>query len=60
MIIHGINDDILIPHLSYSSVYQDETKNESSTKRLCFWGETTPPPPKLTNIGAHLSINIGN
>ena len=33
MFLHGINDDILIYHPSYLGVYQDEAKNESSTKR---------------------------
>ena len=26
MLIHGINDNILIPNLYYLAVYQDETK----------------------------------
>ena len=34
MLLRGINDDILIPHPYYSSVHQDEAKNESSTKRV--------------------------
>ena len=38
MIICGINYNILIPHLSYSGVYQDEEKNESSKKRQMFLG----------------------
>ena len=33
IIIHGINDNILISHPSNSCVYQDEAKNEISTKR---------------------------
>ena len=38
ILLHAINDDILIPHLSYSGVYQYEPKNEISTKRSYFWG----------------------
>ena len=26
MLLHGINDNILIPHLYYSGVYQDKEK----------------------------------
>ena len=33
MLLHGINDNILTPNLYYMGVYQDKTKNESSTKR---------------------------
>ena len=33
MILHNINNNIPIPHLSYPGVYQDESKNENSTKR---------------------------
>ena len=33
MLIHGINDNMIISNPSYLGVYQDETKNESSTKR---------------------------
>ena len=33
MLICGINDNILIPRPSYSGMYQDEAKTESSTKR---------------------------
>ena len=36
MLLHVINDNILISHLPYSGVYQYEAKNESSTKRLYF------------------------
>ena len=32
MVLNGINDHIIIPDLSYSGMYQDEAKNESSTK----------------------------
>ena len=32
MLFHGINDNILISHLSYLGVYQDEAKNDISTK----------------------------
>ena len=33
MLIHGINDHILISHTYHLGVYQDEAKNEISTKR---------------------------
>ena len=33
LLIHDINDNIIIPHPYYLVVYQDEAKNESSNKR---------------------------
>ena len=43
MIIHGINDNMQNSHTSYSGVYQDEAKNDSSTKiQICFWVGTKP------------------
>ena len=38
MLIHGINDNIIIPHPSYLGVFQDEAKNESSNKISMFLG----------------------
>ena len=32
MLLRGINDNILIPHLYYLGVYQYEEKNDISTK----------------------------
>ena len=32
MLLHIINDNILITHLSYSVLYQDEAKNETYIK----------------------------
>ena len=32
MVLHDINDNILIPHPSYLGVYQDEDTNKSSKK----------------------------
>ena len=43
MLLHGINDNILIYHLSYSGAYQYKAKNESSTKREIFFGVGTKP-----------------
>ena len=41
MPLHGINDNILVPNLSYLGVYQYEAKNERSTKiYIYFWVET--------------------
>ena len=42
MLPFGINDIILISHLSYSGYFQDEAKNESSTRRCLFlgWNQT--------------------
>ena len=31
MLLHGINDNVLNAQPSYSSLYQDEDKNEGST-----------------------------
>ena len=42
MLLRDINDNILIYHLSYSGVYQDKAKNNSSTKRsflLLGWNQ---------------------
>ena len=49
MILHGINDNVLISHSSYSGIYQYVAKNESSTKRETFaWGwNQTKTPTKL-------------
>ena len=33
MLLHSINDNIIIYHPSYSVVYQNEAKNDISTKR---------------------------
>ena len=33
MLLHGINDNILISHPYYSGVYKAEAKNDISTKR---------------------------
>ena len=42
MLPFGINDSILISHPSYSGYFQDEAKNESSTRRCLFlgWNQT--------------------
>ena len=34
ILLHGINYNVLIPHPYYSSVHQDEAKNESSKNRV--------------------------
>ena len=37
MLLHGINYNIMIPNLSYLSVYQYKEKSDGSTKTF-FWG----------------------
>ena len=51
---HGINDNLLISHLSYLGAYQDEDKNESSTKRQFNWVGTKPDKNRQ-NCGARYS-----
>ena len=36
MLLHGINDNVLIPHSFYSGLYQDEEKNERGISTLSF------------------------
>ena len=39
LLLHGINDNILIPKLSYLGVYQDEEKMKAPQRdKYTFWG----------------------
>ena len=39
MLLHGINDNTTIPHLSYSGVYQYEARKKELHKEIIvFWG----------------------
>ena len=52
MLLHGVNDNILIYCPSYLSVYQDESKKRALRRdKYIFW-VGTKPQKKLTNCGA--------
>ena len=38
VLLHGINDNIIIPHPSYSGVYQDEEKMRSLIRDKYVFG----------------------
>ena len=44
--MHGINDNKLIPHLSYLGVYQDEVKTRELYKEINIYLGLEPNPPK--------------
>ena len=57
MLIQGINDNILIPHLSYLGVFQDEAKKLHLYKEInVFWG-LEPNPQKTDKTGVHVSLS---
>ena len=62
MHLHGMNDNKLIPNLSYLSVYQDEAKKNRYLKRnkYIFSVGTTPPPKNWQKGGAYFYVNIEN
>ena len=60
MLLHGINDNILITHLSYSGMYQDEANMRALQRDKYFFGLEPNPPKNLQNGGARLSINVEN
>ena len=49
MLLHGINYNILIPHLSYSGLYQDEAEKLDIYKEInIFFGlESNPKNEKM-------------
>ena len=55
ILLHGINDNILIPHLYYLGVYQDEEKNERLKKDKYVLGVGTKPL-KTDKIVVHFSL----
>ena len=59
MILCGINNNILISHPSYSSLYQDGAKMRALQRDKYFFGVGTKPKIKLTNGGACLYVDIG-
>ena len=56
MLLHGINDNILIPNLSYLGVYQDEEKRAIQRDKYCFW--VGIKPQKMTILGIKIYIYI--
>ena len=58
MLLHGINDNILTFRPSYFGVYQDEAKNEISTKKRYFWGVRTKPNNNNDKTVVHVSPSI--
>ena len=61
MIIHGINDNKLIPHLSYLGVYQNEVKTRELYKEINIYLGLEPNPPKhWQKDAARLSAKNGN
>ena len=72
MLLYGKNDNIIIPHLYYLVVYQDEEKWDLYKEIIFLWVGTKPqnkmkngggePNPKINwqNSGVLFSINIGN
>ena len=46
ILLSGINDHILIPHLSYLGVYQDEEKIRDLQRDKYFLGVGTKNPKK--------------
>ena len=60
MLLHGINDHILISHPSYSGVYQDKAIKWELHKVINhFWGRNKKKK-NWQNVGARLSIRIGD
>ena len=56
MIIHGINENILITQPSYSALYQDEKKYIYKYIYIYMgWNQTKTP---RQNVGARFSVNI--
>ena len=54
MLIHGINDNILIPKLSYFGAYQDGLKMRD-IQRDHFWGGVGNKPKKTDKTVVHIS-----
>ena len=46
MLLHGINDNILVPHLYYSGMYQDEAKKWELYKDINILGGGVEPIQK--------------
>ena len=56
MLIHGINDNIRIPHLSYLGVYQYEFNMRALQKdKYLFWVGTKPQKTDKTVV--HISTS---
>ena len=56
VLLHGINDNIMIPHPSYSGVYQDKAKKTRSLQRdeYSFGSETNK---KTDKRAVHVSLS---
>ena len=56
ILLHDVNNNILISRLSYSGVYQYEAKNETLPRDKEFSWVGTNPPPKLKKMCCTLLI----
>ena len=57
MLLHYMNDNILISHPSYLGVYQYEAKNESFTK-ISIFGVGTKSPEKTGETSVQVTVAI--
>ena len=55
MLLHDINDNILITHLSYLGVYQDKAKKWDLYKEMIYFG-LEPNPPKTDKTVMHVTL----
>ena len=53
MLLHGLNENIIITHLSYSGMCQYEAKMRALQRYEYFWVVTPPPPHDQTVL--HMS-----
>ena len=60
MLLHGMNDDIIIPHPYYWGVYQYEAKTIRALQNDKYIFGLEPKQKNWENDGALFSINIGN
>ena len=60
MILHGKKDNILIPHLYYSGLYQNEKKMRCIQRDKYCFGCNQPLPQNRQNGGSRFPVNIGN
>ena len=59
MLLHGINDNIVVYHLSYTGVYQDEAKMRALQRDKYFlvWNQTQKHYKTVVHV-IHEIINI--
>ena len=57
VLLHDINDHILIPHPYYSGVYQDEAKKQELYKEINIFGVGTKQN-KTDKTVVHVTLSI--